>query len=195
MRAAQIALVGVGLVALTGATRALRLSAFDAHQRGQRYEDTYYLPRADWLPAISLGYAQALADLLWCRSLVYYGEELGQRGPVRHAFAYTDAILALDPDFRSAYRWIATAALYRPAPVSVDDGLRAAAYLARAVARWPDDGELRWDYGSLLRFELAPLLPPGAKKTALLEQAAPELEAAARLGAGPPWLGVVNANL
>ena len=79
--------------------------------------------------------------------------------------------------------------------VDLEVGLRAADYLARAVQRWPEDGELRWDYGSLLRFELAPLLSAGPRKTALLERAAPELEAAARMGAGPPWLGLVNANL
>lgn len=183
----------MALVAL--AARSLRLSAFADHQRGQRYEDVYYVPSPAWLPVLSLGYRQALADVLWCRSLVYFGSELMHRGAVQHAFDYTDAILSLDPDFREPYRWVATAVVYRTHAVDVQLGLRAADYLERAVARWPNDGELHWDYGSYLRFELAPLLSAGAQKDALLAQAAPHLVTAAQLGAGPPWLALVSAGL
>lgn len=183
------------MLAALMATRSLRLSAFTQHRAGQRYADIYYLPRAEWLPILTLGYHAAAADLIWARSLVYFGEELGHTGAVKYAFAYTDAILALDPDFRSAYRWIATAALYRPQAASIDDGLRAATYLERAVKRWPRDGELHWDYGSLLRFELAPLVTDRARKEQLLVRSAPHLQAAARLGAGPPWLGLNSVDL
>jgi hypothetical protein len=187
--------IALALVTLAIGVRTLRLSAFAQHRQGQHYEDIYYLPSAAWLPVFSLGFRQALADLIWCKSLIYFGEELGHRGQVQYVFAYTDAVLALDPSFRSAYVWIATAAIYRPVAVSLDNGLRAARYLERATQRWPDDGELHWDYGSLLRFELAPLERDREKKRALLERAAPHLEMAARLGAGPPWLALNNAEL
>jgi len=183
------------VVALALGVRTLRLDAFAQHKAGQHYEDAYYLPNAAWLPVLSLGFRQALADLIWCKSLIYFGEELGHRGQVQYVFAYTDAVLALDPSFRSAYVWVATAAIYRPVAVSLENGLRAARYLERATQRWPNDGQLQWDYGSLLRFELAPLEPDRAKKRSLLERAAPHLEAAARLGAGPPWLALNNAEL
>lgn len=185
----------IALTAALAATRWVRLIAFREHQQSQRYEDVYYLPSAAWLPVMSLGYRQALADLLWCRSLVYFGQELSQRGQVRYVFEYTDAILALDPSFRQAYRWVATAALYRPVDTDVEVGLRAARYLEEAVRRWPEDGELEWDYGSLLRFELAPIARDAAQRNALYERAAPHLEAAARLGAGPPWLALISAGL
>jgi len=192
--AARVALALMILV-LALAVRTTRLSAVGQHARGQRYEDLYYLPSAGWLPVLSLGYRQALADLIWCRSLVYFGEELGHRSPVRYVYDYADAVLALDPDFREAYRWIATAAIYRPVAVTLENGLRAARYLERAVERWPSDGELHWDYGSLLRFELAPLEKDPAKKRDLLTRAAPHLETAARLGAGPPWLAINSVDL
>ncbi len=188
-------IVLLAALALAWTTRQVRLVAVEQHQRGQRYEDRYYLPSARWLPVLSLGYRQALADVIWCKSLVYFGEELVHRGQVKYVFEYADAVLALDPDFRAAYPWVATAAIYRPVAVSIDNGLRAASYLERAVKRWPNDGELHWDYGSLLRFELAPLETDRAKKQALLERAAPHLEAAARLGAGPPWLAINNVDL
>jgi len=176
-------------------TREVRLRAFSQHQAGQRYEDLYYLPAHDWLPVLSLGYRQALADLIWCRSLVYFGEDIGQSGKVKYVFEYTDAILALDPDFRPAYRWISTAAIYRPVALDIEQGLRAADYLKRALARWPDDWELHWDYGSLLRFELAPLETNPARKRQLLERAAPHIRAAALHGAGPPWLALNSVEL
>jgi tetratricopeptide (TPR) repeat protein len=187
------ALLGAAALAFTG--RELRLSAFEAAQASDAYEDVYYLPPAPWLPVLGLGYGAALADLLWCKSLVYFGEGMAHRAAVQHVFAYTDALIALDPTFRSAYTWVATAAMFRPQQADYRDGLRAAVYLERAVERWPTDGELRWDLGSLLRFDVAPLIEDRALKDDVLQRAAPHLDAAARLGAGPPWLVLNNASL
>jgi tetratricopeptide (TPR) repeat protein len=183
------------MAGLCWAMRATRLAVMAQHRSAQHYEDTYYLPRAEHLPLLSLGFQPALADLLWCKSLVYFGEEVIHRGIVHYLFQYTDAILALDPTLRSAYSWVPTAAMFRPGQVSREDGLHAASYLERAVKRWPDDGELRWDYGSLLQFELAPRERDPARKRALLERAAPQLELAARMGAGPAWLALNSAEL
>lgn len=185
----------LGCLALAAGVYVTRSEAFDRHQAAEAYEDVYYLPGAAVLPVLSLGYRQALADILWCRTLVYFGEELLQRSEIKYVFEYTDAILALDPDFRAAYPWIAMAAIYRPADVSVETGLRAAEYMKRAVDRWPDDGDLQWEYGSLLRFELAPLVTDPVQKRALLERAAPHLETAASLGAGPSWLAINSVDL
>lgn len=195
MRGARIAAWGIALLALCAAAGGARSRLVEPYRSVQRYEDVYYLPSAEYLPVLTLGYHAAVADLLWCKSLVYFGEEIVHRGVVRFLFEYADAILALDPSFREAYRWVPTGALYRPAAVTREDGLRAADYLARAVRRWPDDGQLHWDYGSLLRFELAPMERDPERKRALLERAAPQLEAAARLGAGPPWLALNSAEL
>jgi hypothetical protein len=175
--------------------RELRLSAFGPALRADTYEDVTYLPPAQWMPLLSVGQRAALADLLWCKSLVYFGEGLSHRAAVAHVFDYTDAILALDADFREAYRWVGTATMYRPTQTSPEEALRAAAYLERAVERWPDDGALRWDLGSLLRFDVAPLVTDPARKREVLARAAPHLAEAARLGAGPPWLALNNASL
>lgn len=189
------ALLLVGLVVVGYVGRELRLVVFQQHQESQRYEDIYYLPPPNWLPVLSAGFQAAAADLIWCRSLVYFGEQLMQRGAVQYAFDYTDAVLALDPDFRSAYEWIATAALYKPTDVSLVDGKRAATYLKRALQRWPNDGQLHWRYGSVLRFELAPLMPKGAEKERMIAEATPHLATAASLGAGPPWLALNSTSL
>lgn len=194
MRRAATFLTIAALALCAYLTRELRLSAFRVNLESQSYEDRYYLPPEGWLPLMSLGFRAALADLIWCRSLVYFGEEMAHRGNVKHAFEYTDAVLTLDPSFRSAYQWISTAALYRP-DGSYDDGLRAANYLKRALERWPNDGELHWRYASVLRFELAPMLEEGPRKTHLMELSAPHLAIASSLGAGPPWLALNSAGL
>lgn len=177
------------------AARMLRIAAFNSHLTSQRYEDVYYLPPAQWLPVLSLGFQDALADLIWCRSLVYFGEEIGQQGKVRFAFEYTDAIVTLSPDFREAYRWAAVLSMSRPAGTELEDAFQGATYLERALERWPSDGELHWDYGSLMRFQIAPLMAPGPEKDRVLGLAAPHLAAAASLGAGPPWLALNSVAL
>jgi tetratricopeptide (TPR) repeat protein len=195
MRLAMHALAVLVLASLAFLVRETRLTAFTWHLESQRYEDIYYLPPANWLPVLSLGFRDAAADLIWCQSMVYFGEELILRGAVKHVFEYTDAVIALDPDFKQAYRWIGIAAVSRPTGISMADGLRAAKYVERALERWPNDGELHWEYGSLLRFDLAPLLERGPEKDRLLELAAPHLATAASLGAGPPWLALNSASL
>lgn len=183
------------VVTIGYATRELRLRSFEAHQASLSYQDRYYLPPARWLPLMSLGFHAALADLIWCRSLVYFGEEMVHKGAVKHAFDYTDAVLALDPDFRSAYVWAGTTSVYRTVGDPYEDGLRASAYLKRATARWPNDGDLHWRYGAFLRFELAPLLSEGPEKERLVALAAPHLTVAASLGAGPAWLALNSSTL
>jgi len=183
------------LVVLGTTALAQRSNAASMHRRGQRYEDVYYLPPDAWLRPMSLDYQEALADLLWMRSLLYFGEELGHRGQTRYVFAYIDAILTLDPGFRAAYKWAAVAGLYHSGTVTTQDGYRVIDYLERAVQRWPDDGEFYWELGAALRFELAPLVDDPVEKRRLYEAAMEPLATAARLGAGPPWLSGLNAQL
>jgi tetratricopeptide (TPR) repeat protein len=160
----------------------------------QTYEDVYYLPARDYLVLGSLGYRIALADLLWMKALVYYGEELSHRGSVKNLFRYGDAMLALDPDFKRVYRWIASSAIYRPGTITVDDARAAIRYLERATRRFPDDGELAWDLGANYTYELAALLPIGPQREAARRKGLDYLEAAVLRNAGPPWLVLQTAS-
>jgi hypothetical protein len=182
------------LLAMAMAGRELRLLAAGQRDATQTYEDIYYLPPPAWLPAFSLGHREALADLIWMRALVYFGEEFRERGEVRHVFDYGEAMLSLDPDFRRVYRWIGMAGIYRPNAVSEADTRRAMSFLERGVARFPDDGELAWDLGAAQMYELAPRLAPSPEKDALKLQATEHMMTAARLGAGPAWLVLSNAT-
>ncbi|MEZ4254393.1 MAG: hypothetical protein R3A78_01560 [Polyangiales bacterium] len=159
------------------------------------YEDMYYIPPPQWLRVMSLGYDEALAGLLWCKVLVYFGEEVVHRGDIEHIFEYTDAILALDPMFKRVYRWAGTAGIYRPTATGVPEVRRSLSYLERASSLFPDDGDLAWDTGATIEFELLPLLPKDDDEIPKLhEEGVRYLETAARMGAGPAWLVLTNAT-
>ena len=158
-------------------------------------QDVYYLPAADWLPVLSLGHREALADLVWMRALVYFGEGFRDHTAGLHVFDYAEAILRLDPDFRSAYRWIGTAGIYRAAPTTAEDARRTAAFLRRGAERFPDDGELAWLTGATLAFELPPLLDDPAARDEARSEGADYLATATRLGGQPPWLTLASASL
>jgi hypothetical protein len=189
---------------IAGALLGLLLMAAGADQvraRAQRhfsatrtYEDVYYLPPSDSLVVGSLGHREALADLLWMKALVYYGEELVHRGEVKNLYRYGDAILALDPDFLRVYRWIAHSALYRTGTITVDDAYAAIRYLELAARRFPDDGELAWDLGANYAFELPPMLEGDEARQAARRKGLDYLEAASLRNAGPAWLGLQTAT-
>ena len=182
------------MAALAVPTGLVRERAMGHYLETQRYEDVYYLPHADWLPIFSMGFEEALADLVWIRALLYFGEELQHRGSVEHIFLYGDAIVALDPNFSRAYRWVASTALYRPGEVQISEIERALAFLERGVELHPQDGELLWDLGATLSYELAPRIEDRERKNEIKRRGSEFLLRAARLGAGPPWVALSNAS-
>jgi len=193
---APLALAALAILALAAASDGLRASAHERYRSAQRYEDVYYLPPAEWLPVLSLGWDEAAADLLWMRALVYFGEEFQHSSGLRYVFDYGDAIVTLDPHFRAAYRWMGMAALYRPVEITTDDVERAVAFMQRAEALFPEDGELAWNIGAALVFELPGMLgdDPEAIRRAR-ERGLPYLMKAVRLGAAPEWAALTNASL
>ncbi|HEX7480799.1 MAG TPA: hypothetical protein VF331_23560 [Polyangiales bacterium] len=160
----------------------------------QTYEDVYYLPPPNQLVTAALGYRAALADLVWMKALIYFGEELHHRGGVEHLYAYTDAMLALDPYFKKVYRWVASTAIYRTGKVTDADVRKAIRYLQRGIRLFPDDGELAWDLGATYSFELAPLLADPTQRAAAKRSGLEYLELAALRGAGPAWLVLQTAG-
>jgi hypothetical protein len=160
----------------------------------QRYEDVYYLPPPAWLTVFSLGHREALAGLIWLRSLIYFGDELMHRGEVRHLFPYTDAMLTLDPYFKKVYMWISSCALYRTGTITAADAKQVIAYLERGVRLFPDDGELAWTLGADYLYELPSLLATPEERAEAKRRGLEHLEVAALRGAGPPWLALSTAT-
>jgi len=173
----------------------LRGRAMDHYLAMQAYEDIYYLPSPEWLQVMSLGHRHALADLIWLRALIYFGDEFANRGAVKHVFNYGESMLALDPDFRRVYRWIGVAGVYTPTGSPREFVERSIDVLRRGVERFPDDGELAWDAGATITYELLPNLPKDDPDRERLESEGNDyMMTAARLGAGPAWLVLTNAT-
>jgi hypothetical protein len=87
------------------------------------------------------------------------------------------------------------AGVYTPTGSSPQFMERAVDVLRRGAERFPNDGELAWDVGSTIKYELLPHLPKDdPNRERLKEEADDFMMAAARLGAGPPWLVMTNAT-
>jgi hypothetical protein len=194
MRLDRPTLALIAIVSLAAAVAGQSRSDGAAHFLAtQRYEDVYYLPPPVWLDALSLGHREALADLIWLRSLVYFGDELMHRGNVEHLYNYADAMLSLDPYFAKVYTWVSACALYRTGEVTAKDGRRVVDYLERGVRLFPDDGELAWTLGADYLYELPPLLHDAKAEADAKRRGLEHLRIAAVLGAGPPWLALTTA--
>jgi hypothetical protein len=187
--------VGACVLLLSGALAdGLRGDAQDHFVRAQRYEDVYYLPPPAHLVVASLGHRAALADLVWLKALVYFADELKDRGDVANLFRYTEAMLTLDPGFKRVYRWVASSAIYHTGNVGVNDVWTAIRYLERGNRLFPDDPELAWDLGATYAYELVPMLPVGAQREEARRKSLEFLEMAALRGAGPAWLGLTTSK-
>jgi len=188
-------LVALSCLLLTAALAdRIRARAQQHFAETQTYEDLYYLPPSDYLVIGSLGYREALADALWMKTLVYYGEEMIHRGNIEHLYHYADAMLALDPDFKRVYRWVASSSVYRLRAITINDVKTAIRYLEVAAQRFPDDGEIAWDLGANYTYELAPMLRDEAERAAAKRKGLDYLEAASLRHAGPAWLALEAAG-
>lgn len=183
------------MAVLIAAASLLRARASATFVQTQTYEDMYYLPPSGWLVPFSLGYRDALADLIWMRALVYFGDEIMNHGVVQHAFDYTEAMIELSPHMRAAYAWIGTSGLYHSGgTITAADAERVASFLERGVRMFPDDGDLEWQLGATYSYELPPLLSDPEAREAAKRRGLPHLQRAALLGAGPQWLALSNAT-
>lgn len=194
MRSALVRNTVLLLLAASGIALARfhRVQATEHFLESQSYEDVYYLPPAEWLPALSFGYQEALADLIWMKSLVYIGDEFIDRGDLENVFRYGEAMVGLDPDFERVYRWVGTLGVYRPEGVTPDDVWRTVDFLQRGVDRWPDDGRLAWELAATLAYELPNFIEDQEVRDQARERALPYFMRAVRLGNAPEWMALGN---
>ncbi len=145
------------------------------------------LPAPEYLPALSMGYRELGASLLWVRALVHGGADRDE-----DAFGgddlepILDGLFALDPRFERAYRWGSTAVTIDGHSLS-QRGLEASArYLELAIQEFPDDWEFHWRLG--LRYWLDLEADTEEEERKLRERGAELLEAAMRMPDAPPHL-------
>ncbi|GIW40564.1 MAG: hypothetical protein KatS3mg076_1141 [Candidatus Binatia bacterium] len=80
-------------------------SHVDAKAAELRRELPVYLPRSDFLKVASLGYRNALADVLWFRTISYFGEHFRSDRLYPWLARMCDVVTDLDPRAEHVYRF------------------------------------------------------------------------------------------
>jgi hypothetical protein len=165
-----------------------------ARDQFPRDQDVLYLPPAQHLGTMSLGYREALADLIWIRAVIFAGDRVGSTN-YTWIMEYLEAIYSLAPGFRRPYAWGGVAFIYSGEDVDRAMVERAIALYQRGLEHFPEDHELLFAAGMLLTRDVQTV--PGyseAEKTAAMAEGAALIRKAAAFGA-PPLVRELAATL
>ncbi|MGE0518918.1 MAG: tetratricopeptide repeat protein [Candidatus Binatia bacterium] len=122
------------------ATAAVRLDRMAPENRG--VEEPVYLPRAEYLRPMSLGWQNALADVLWFRTISYFGEHYRSDRTYRWLASMCDLVTDLDPRAMHVYRFAGVILPWEAE--QVDAGI---AILHKGVRQFPDSWLLQYYLG------------------------------------------------
>ena len=179
-----------GLVAATVLTQD---AALHLRKRFAAEEDTLYLPRASALRKMSLGHHELAADLVFLRAIIYFGAQFhGARG-YQWIDNYLDTIVALDPEWKTPYRWAGVATMYNGNTITNESVRASSHFLELGVQRFPNDWELAFMLGCNYLFELK---PANADEKAKYKRIGGEyIRHAALVGGGPSWMPLLAATI
>lgn len=173
---------------------ALLLVASRSHRaalalRGESPADPHvWVPKPSVARILSLGESELLADLIWVRTLVYYGDGLIHQTGMPDVDKLVELVNALDPQFRRPYRWGGFATVFRRRVATLEEYEASVAILRRGVKAFPGDWELHWTLGLRLFFDIKGKDEDEQRR--LHEEGAAEIEQAMRLPGAPPTLAV-----
>ncbi len=170
------------------------LSARSSYILLETDESKYYLPTADWMVPLSLGYREAAAGVVWVRLLTYFGEQHEVRGDFSHLEAYLTAVTSLDPYFYRAYTWGSVAAIYNGTLIDREAIELSIDMLERGLEYFPNDGDIHYYLGFQYYFELG-ALTTGEERERVRRIGLDEICTGAILGGGPPFLPLVCSSL
>lgn len=157
-------------------------------------QDLLYLPPAQHLGPMSLGYREALADLIWIRTVIFAGDRIGATN-YKWIMEYLEAIYTLSPEFRRPYAWGGVSFIYSGENVDRAMVDRAIALYERGLAHFPEDHELLFAAGMLLTRDMQTL--PGyteQERAAAMDEGTSLIRKAAAFGA-PPLVRELAATL
>jgi hypothetical protein len=146
--------VALGLVALMGAALGLRAQASRTRDRWPPEADTFYLPSAKILKALSFGHTELGAGLLHARANVYFGTQVHAHMPTQWLGKYLETALDLDPQFQRLYVTGSAMLLYNGQRITPPMIIEANRILERGRKAFPFDWEIAFQLGFNLMFEL-----------------------------------------
>lgn len=154
--------------------------------------DKYYLPPPAQLKVASMGYLEAVADLVWIGAIQHAADRRlvsGRRFPWLER--YVDAVLALNPYTLKVYLWIDGTITYARGRMTNRDWRRAIHYMERGHRAFPRNWELLFKLACAWT-ELRTKDP--AERSGNRRLAANYLWKAHLVGGGPAWLGSLAAR-
>ncbi len=182
------------LPVLAAATVWTHAGVHDRRAQFPRDQDMLYLPPTGQLVPMSLGYREALADLIWIRAVIFTGDRAGS---ANHGWImrYLEAIYTLAPGFRRPYAWGGVVVIYSGEAIDRPMVDRAIALYRRGIELFPEDHELLFALGMLLTrdVQLQPAYQPDERQAAMIEGAM-LIRRAAAFGA-PPLIRQLAATL
>lgn len=134
---------------------------------------------------MSLGYREALADLIWLRAVVFAGT--GKNGEkLDWLHRYVDTINHLDPSFRRPYLWGAVMSIYTNKNINKNMVDQAVTLMREGLEHFPEDHELLFTLGMLLYRDYEALGEfPASEIAAYKREGAQLIRKAAAFGASP----------
>jgi hypothetical protein len=182
--------VGVAVLLWLGAN-GLRGGAVAARSAWPKSATTVFVPPEEVVRFTP--YRELLADVLWCRLLVYYGSNWGGDGDLSQVEDFIDDIIALTPKFRPVYEWSAYSVTYRTGTATQAEFLSSIRYLERAMREFPDEYKYPWIAGARYYFDLWSHDPEVTRR--YRERGAELLEQAMTKPNAPQDLATTAANM
>ncbi len=185
-----VALACLGLIAATVLTEN---HALERRKHFPAEQDALYLPRPSALKAMSLGHHELTADLVLMRAIIYFGAQL--TGPRNYKWLdnYLDTIVALDPNWRTPYRWAGVATMYDGRQITNEGVLESSHFLEMGVKQFPDDWELAFMIGCNYLFEMRSDDP--VEKAKWKRIGGEYVRHAALVGGAPSWMPLLAATI
>lgn len=152
-RAARVLLIGLSLCLAAGSIDLLRGALTKRLYKVHDESDVYALPPPAYVKTASLGYHEAVASILWASTLYQYGDAISHNRRFEFATQYVDTILALEPGFRTAYRFVSTLTTMQIKPAPRAQLLETRRILEAGTHALPNDGDVWGAYASFMMFE------------------------------------------
>jgi hypothetical protein len=164
MRVARLLLSMLAIAIAIIAVDQLRSMLTTRMQKITEETEVYALPPPEYVRALSLGHRDAVASILWASTLYQYGDRVSHNRRFEYPTQYVETILALDPGFRPAYRFLSTLTTMQVVAPTREQIDRTAAILERGTRELPNDADVWGAYASFMMFEGAQYLGEAEKK-------------------------------
>ena len=156
-------------------------------------DDALYLPAAGAIRVLSLGHVELAADLVYLRTVVYFGTAVLTTKKFDSLDPLFDTIIDLDPHWKRPYRWAGVATMYNGVAITPEAVRESSRYLKLGMKEFPDDWELPFMLGSNLLFETHPTDP--AEKKKVTEEGAAYIQRASLVGGAPSYMPLLAATI